>query len=355
MKRTASGGGGKRALLGRSVSRVSVMGIVALCASVLLLVIRWDVWRELSALERTLTAGLVLLLIAAVVAGAGGQRKAASWRVRFDANPFAVGALAVLIAMVWMAVMAPLLVGVGPTELTSPSLTRYARPDLVHPMGTDRFGRDVWARVVYGGRASFGVCGLSVVLAALLGVVVGGVAGSAPRRVDDMLMRVVDGMLSFPRLLLLLAAVAFLPPGPVVLATIIAATSWMGVARIVRAEVRRMRGREFVEAAVAAGVGRARIVIHHILPNVMGHVVVAATLGAGTVILMESSLSFLGLGVQPPTPSWGSIVFEGRDALATAWWVSAFPALAITLAVISLNVIGDGIRDALDARIPSKR
>jgi peptide/nickel transport system permease protein len=204
--------------------------------------------------------------------------------------------------------------------------------------------------VVFGGRASFGVCALSILLAALLGTTLGAFSGMAPARVDDALMRVVDGMLSFPRLLLLLAAVAFLPPGPFALALMIALTGWMGIARIVRGEVRRMRRREFVEAAVAAGIGRGRIVVRHILPNAAGAVVVAATLSAGTVILLESSLSFLGLGIQPPAPSWGSMVFEGRDALATAWWVSAVPALAITLAVVSLNFVGDGIRDALDAR-----
>jgi peptide/nickel transport system permease protein len=259
-------------------------------------------------------------------------------------------ALAVLLVLVSTAVLAPFVAGADPAELTAPSLTRYEAPGPGHPMGTDRFGRDVWARVVYGGRASFGICALSILLAVVFGTALGATAGMAPSRVDDALMRFVDGMLSFPRLLLLLAAVAFLPPEPVVLACLIAGTGWMGIARIVRGEVRHMRGREFVAAAVAAGYGTSRIVARHMLPNAVGPVIVAATLNAGTVILLESSLSFLGLGIQPPAPSWGSMVFEGRDALATAWWVSAFPALVITLAVVTLNLVGDGVRDSLDAR-----
>jgi ABC-type dipeptide/oligopeptide/nickel transport system permease subunit len=124
----------------------------------------------------------------------------------------------------------------------------------------------------------------------------------------------------------------------------------MGIARIVRGEIRRMRGREFVEAAIASGVGRTRLVWRHLLPHTIGHVVVAATLNAGTVILLESSLSFLGLGVQPPTPSWGAMVFDGRDALSSAWWVSAAPAIAITMAAVAFNLVGDGLRDAFSTR-----
>jgi peptide/nickel transport system permease protein len=309
---------------------------------------RASVWTGLPAGERM----AMLLLAGALYASAlgGGVSRAMPIHQRFSLNTAAMVSLAVLLALVCSAVLAPLIAGADPAALTTPSVTRYAAPGIEHPLGTDRFGRDVWARLVFGGRASFAVCSLSVLLAALLGITLGALSGMAPPRVDDALMRLVDGMLSFPRLLLLLAAVAFLPPGPLALALLIAGTGWMGIARIVRGEVRRMRGREFVEAAVAAGAGRGRIVVRHILPNAAGAVVVAATLSAGTVILLESSLSFLGLGIQPPAPSWGSMVFEGRDALATAWWVSAFPAIAITLAVVSLNLIGDGIRDALDAR-----
>jgi len=187
-----------------------------------------------------------------------------------------------------------------------------------------------------------------------IGTAVGAVSGIAHRRLDDALMRVVDGMLAFPRILLLMTVVTLAPPGPVTLGIALAATGWMGIARIVRGEMRRLRGREFVEAAIAAGAGRARLVWRHLLPNTTGHVIVAATLNAGAVVMLEASLSFLGLGVQPPTPSWGAMVFEGRDALVDAWWVSAFPATAITIAVVSLNVVGDGLRDSLHARDPGR-
>jgi ABC-type dipeptide/oligopeptide/nickel transport system permease subunit len=275
-------------------------------------------------------------------------RAAGRLRRRFDTDAVATIALCVLLAMAATAVLAPLVVGQDPADVAP--ATRYDAPSAAHPMGTDRFGRDVWSRVVYGGRASFGVCALSVALAVAMGTLFGALSGMAPRRIDDALMRAVDGLLSFPRLLLLLTAVALVPPGAGTLAVFIAATGWMGMARIVRGEVRRMRSREFVEAAVATGVGKSRLLTRHLLPNALGALVVAATLNAGTVILIESSLSFLGLGLAPPTPSWGGMVFEGRDALSTAWWTSAFPALAITIAVVALNLVGDGIRDALDAR-----
>jgi peptide/nickel transport system permease protein len=332
-----AGRGGARAVFG-----------VAFYVVAAVILARAPTWSGLPAGERMVSVALAACLYACALGG-GVSRTTALYR-RFSRNAAAMVSLAVLLALVCSAVLAPLIAGADPAALTTPSLTRYAAPGIEHPLGTDRFGRDVWARVVFGGRASFGVCALSILLAALLGTTLGAFSGMAPARVDDALMRVVDGMLSFPRLLLLLAAVAFLPPGPFALALMIALTGWMGIARIVRGEVRRMRRREFVEAAVAAGIGRGRIVVRHILPNAAGAVVVAATLSAGTVILLESSLSFLGLGIQPPAPSWGSMVFEGRDALATAWWVSAVPALAITLAVVSLNFVGDGIRDALDAR-----
>jgi peptide/nickel transport system permease protein len=145
--------------------------------------------------------------------------------------------------------------------------------------------------------------------------------------------------------------VALVPPGAGTLAAFIAATGWMGMARIVRGEVRRLRAREFVDAAIATGVARPRLLAHHLLPNALGALVVAATLNAGTVIAVESALSFLGLGLSPPTPSWGGMVFEGRDVLQSAWWVSGFPAMAITLAVLALNLVGDGARDALDPKI----
>jgi peptide/nickel transport system permease protein len=173
---------------------------------------------------------------------------------------------------------------------------RYAMPDAHHPLGTDRLGRDVWARLAHGGRVSLALCVMSVGLAMSLGIVIGAAAGIAGARTDDAIMRVVDGMLSFPRILLLLTVAAIAPPGALTLGVALAATGWMGMARIVRAEIRRIREREFVEAAIASGVGRMGLVWRHLLPNTMGPVLVAATLNAGTVILLESSLSFSRTG-----------------------------------------------------------
>jgi peptide/nickel transport system permease protein len=301
-------------------------------------------------------AGLPLHELAVVLSGWACAYTVMVWaarqrgriRRRFDADAVALVALAVLVVMVGLAQLGPLVTGADPSDI-APAV-RYSAPSPDHPLGTDRFGRDVWARLVYGARASFAVCALSVALAMVIGTLFGALSGMAPRRVDDVMMRVVDGLLSFPRLLLILTAVALVPPGAWTLAIFIAATGWMGLARIVRGEVRRLRSREFVEAAVATGVATPRLVARHLLPNAVGALIVAATLNAGTVILIESTLSFLGLGLAPPTPSWGGMVFEGRDALGSAWWVSAFPALAITLAVVALNMVGDGIRDAFEVR-----
>ncbi len=324
---------------------VGVVFAAAVCAYAVVVVIRCGQLVRLPAGEWTVVVAGGLMLYAAAVAS---SRPTHGWRNRFDEDRVAIAALSTLVAMVALTLIAPIVVGCDPADVSPAS--RFEAPSLAHAMGTDRFGRDVWARVVYGGRASFGVCALSMAIAVAIGTLYGAVSGIAPRRVDDAMMRVVDGLLSFPRLLLLLTAVALVPPGAGTLAVFIAVTGWMGMARIVRGEVRRMRAREFVEAAIATGVTRPRLLAHHVMPNALGALVVAATLNAGTVIVIESSLSFLGLGLAPPTPSWGGMVFEVRDALTTAWWVSAFPAVAITLAVVALNLVGDGVRDAFDAR-----
>jgi len=248
------------------------------------------------------------------------------------------------------ATLAPLLASGDPVAIANAAQTRFEAPSGSHLLGTDRFGRDIWARIVYGGRASLGVGVVSVLLAVVFGALYGAASGLARRRVDDALMRVVDGLLAFPRLLLVLVLVAFFSNSYGLLVVAIASTGWMGIARLVRGEVIRLRQRDFVTAAVASGAGRARLVLRHLMPNVAGAVIVAATLNIGAVILLESYLSFLGLGVQPPTPSWGAMVYEGRDALGVAWWVPAFPALAITISVTAFNAIGDGLRDALESR-----
>jgi peptide/nickel transport system permease protein len=314
-------------------------------------------WQEGGAAGRldavVVIAGLALLYAGSVfppLVGRRGEGAKRGYFRRFHSNKTAVAGFCVFLAFVCCAVLAPVLATADPTAQEAPSLTRYQAPSAEHPMGTDKFGRDVYSRILFGARVSLSVGVISVALAVLLGLLVGGVSGYVGGRLDDVLMRVVDGLMSFPRLLFVLTLVALFSNSFFLLIVVISATGWMGVARLVRGEILRLKRREFVEAAVATGMGRARLVARHLLPNALGPVVVAATLNVGAVILLESYLSFLGLGLQPPSPSWGSMVFGGREVLLEAWWVSAFPALAIVLAVVACNLMGDGLRDALDVR-----
>ncbi len=299
-------------------------------------------------------AGLALLYVGSIAAPAAsrgaGDRGGGGFFRRFRATPMAVTGFCLFLALVCCAVLAPMLAVSDPVAQDSPSLTRYQEPSAAHPMGTDKFGRDVWSRVLFGARASLSIGVVSVALAVLLGLLVGVTAGYAGGLVDDVLMRFVDGLLSFPRLLLVLTLVALFSNSFVLLVVVISATGWMGIARLVRGEIIRLKRREFVQAAVATGLGSARVVARHLLPNSLGPVIVAAALNVGAVILLESYLSFLGLGLQPPAPSWGAMVYGGREVLLEAWWVSAFPALAIVMAVVACNLMGDGLRGALDTK-----
>jgi len=320
----------------------AVLGVVYALA----LVLRAGSWPRFRPHEAATAVAFGVVLVALAWWSRERTSSRARFRARFAANRAALAGLAVLIALVAVVVLAPIWSG-DPTAITG---ERYAPPGAGHMLGTDRLGRDVWARVAWGGQTTLVLCIVSVALATGFGVVIGAISGMSRAAVDDVLMRCVDGMLAFPRILLLLAVTALTRPGAFTLGIALAATGWMSIARIVRGEIRRMRGHEFAEAAIAAGVGKWGLVWRHLLPHTIGHVVIAATLNAGAVILLESSLSFLGLGVQPPTPSWGAMVFEGRDALSSAWWVSATPAIAITMAAAAFNLVGDGLRDAFETR-----
>ena len=224
-------------------------------------------------------------------------------------------------------------------------------PSWTHPLGTDDLGRDVLVRMLYGARISLLVGFVAVGISCLIGIVFGALAGYYGGWIDSLIMRFVDIMLCFPTFFLILAVIAFLDPSIWNIMIVIGLTSWMGVARLIRAEFLSLRQRDFVLAAQALGASDARLIFRHILPNAMSPVLVSATLGVAGAILTESALSFLGIGVQPPTPSWGNMLIVGKQTLGSAWWLSVFPGLAILITVLGYNLLGEGIRDALDPRL----
>lgn len=267
---------------------------------------------------------------------------------RLRRNRMALVGAAIVAVMFLLAVLAPLLAGdPGAIDISR----RLQSPSWQFPLGTDDLGRDVLARILYGARISLLVGFVAVGIASLIGIVLGALAGYYGRWVDGLLMRFVDIMLCFPTFFLILAVIAFLEPSIWNIMIIIGLTGWMGVARLVRAEFLSLRERDFVQAARALGASDGRLIFRHILPNALSPVLVSATLGVAGAILTESALSFLGIGVQPPTPSWGNMLIAGKQTLGTAWWLSAFPGLAILITVLGYNLLGEGIRDALDPRI----
>ncbi len=224
---------------------------------------------------------------------------------------------------------------------------RYLEPTSEHPFGTDKFGRDLLSRVLYGGRISLTIAFSVVFLTATIGLLYGTLSGYLGGLTDSVMMRFVDFLLAFPSIFIVITVVAIFEMNHWLLIPILSLTSWMETARIVRTEVLTLKERDFISAAKGLGYTPVRILFEHIIPNSMTPVIVAATLKVGEVILLESALSFLGLGVQSPTPSWGNIINDGREVLMTAWWVSTFPGLFIAMSVMSFNLIGDGLRQAL--------
>jgi len=217
-------------------------------------------------------------------------------------------------------------------------------------LGSDQFGRDVFSRLLYGARVSLTIALLAVALSAALGVTIGGLAALGGSWIDGFLMRAVDALLAFPRLFLLLFLAALVPSATWIVVLVLGATGWMSVARLFRGEILGLKGRDFVLASRGLGLSPLRIFFRHLLPNAITPVVVDASLRVGEIILVEAALSFLGLGVQPPAASWGNMVADGSTVLTSAWWLAAFPGLAISLTVISFNLLGDGVRSRLDPR-----
>jgi peptide/nickel transport system permease protein len=239
-----------------------------------------------------------------------------------------------------------------PDPLAQPDiLAGSLPPGLGHPFGTDQLNRDILARVVTGARVSLSVAVLAVGLSATIGAAVGLISGYWGGLVDVGLMRLVDGALAIPRLFILLLVLAVWERVPLLaLILMIGATGWFATSRLIRGEVLRLREEAYVQASEALGARRRHVILRHLLPNTLGPLLVAATLGIGDVILLEAGLSFLGLGVQPPTPSWGSMVLDSKEVLVSAPWAGIFPGLAIVITVLSANLFGDALRDAVDPR-----
>jgi peptide/nickel transport system permease protein len=269
----------------------------------------------------------------------------------FKKNRMAIAGLAVMVFLYIVTLLTPLIAPFDPAVQGDIVATRNLPPSLINLMGTDRFGRDIFSRVLYGARISLSIGFIAMGIGVTLGTVIGAVAGFFGGVADTLLMRFTDMMLSFPRLILLIVIIAMFEPSIFMVVAVLGLTGWMGVSRIVRGEVLSLREREFVQAARALGMSDTRIIFRHVIPNTLAPVIVFATLGIGNTILIEAGLSFLGLGVQPPTPSWGNMISEGRDALVTAWWIATFPGLAIVFTVVAFNLLGDGLRDALDPRL----
>jgi len=268
---------------------------------------------------------------------------------RFVANKLAMAGLAVVAALFVVSFLAPWLAPHDPDFIDTRAI--LAPPSADHPLGTDHIGRDVLSRMVFGSRISLKVGFVAVGIATLIGVFLGSLAGFYGGWTDTLIMRFVDLMLCFPAFFLILAVIAILEPSIWNIMIVIGVTGWMGVARLVRAEFLTLKTREYVQAARVIGAGDFRIIFAHILPNALAPVLVSATLGVAGAILTESALSFLGIGVQPPTPSWGNILTAGKDNISIAWWLSLYPGLAILITVLGYNLLGEGIRDALDPRL----
>jgi peptide/nickel transport system permease protein len=274
------------------------------------------------------------------------------WRA-FRKNRLAVFSGIILLLIIVTAVCAPLLVTHDPYRINLARELQKLPPSATHLLGTDDMGRDVWSRMLYGSRISLLVSFMTMIISVTVGSAYGAVSGYYGGRLDSIMMRLVDILLSLPTMFLLIILAAFVKPNALGIALIIGFTSWMRVARLVRGQFLSLKEQEFVEAARALGYSNRRIIFRHILPNVTAPIIVNATLMVATAILVESTLSFLGLGVQPPQFSWGSMLTNAQDLilLKEAPWTAIFPGVAIFITVLSFNFFGDGLRDALDPKL----
>jgi peptide/nickel transport system permease protein len=263
-------------------------------------------------------------------------------------NPLAVIGFIIIAGILLLALIAPMIAPYDPDAINVKAI--LLSPTSSHLMGTDGLGRDVFSRMLFGAHISLMVGFVAVGIATIIGIILGAIAGFYRGWVDTLIMRVVDVMLSIPTFFLILAVIAFLTPSIWNIMIVIGLTSWMGVTRLVRAEFLSLRHREFVLAAQALGAKDVRLIFTHLLPNSLTPIIVSSILGIASAVLVESGLSFLGLGVQAPQASWGNILTDGKEYIQFAWWLSLFPGLAILITVLGYNLLGDGLRDAYNPR-----
>lgn len=272
------------------------------------------------------------------------------WRM-LKKNKMALLGLGILVILVLLALFADVIADYDTVVIKQNLANRLKGPSAEHWLGTDEFGRDIFARLIHGARVSLKVGIIAVGISIVLGGILGALAGFYGGKIDNIIMRVMDVFLAVPSILLAIAIVSALGPSIFNLMVAISISSVPSYARIVRASVLSIRDQEFVEAARAIGANNARIIFRHIIPNSLAPVIVQGTLGVASAILSTAGLSFIGLGIQPPAPEWGSMLSGGRQYLRYAWWVTTFPGVAIMITILSLNLLGDGLRDALDPRL----
>lgn len=268
-------------------------------------------------------------------------------------NPLAFAGLIIIVGIFLLTMLAPLIAPYDPNDINVKAI--LLAPSVSHWMGTDGLGRDVLSRMLFGGQISLLVGLVAVGISTVIGILLGAIAGYYRGWVDTLIMRLVDVMLSIPSFFLILAVIAFLTPSIINIMIVIGLTSWMGVTRLVRAEFLSLSEREFVLASRTLAAKDARLIFMHLLPNSLTPIIVSSVLGIASAVLLESGLSFLGLGVQAPQASWGNILTDGKEYIQFAWWLSFFPGMAILMTVLGYNLLGEGLRDALDPRSNSNR
>jgi len=302
-----------------------------------------------------------LLTSPSVPPSAPGQRVPrgrSPWQLasrRFRANKLAVAALVIIVLLYVIAAFAPALSPYDPSAISDVVQTRYLAPSRAHLFGTDEFGRDLFSRALYGARISLSVALLAMLVAVTFGTLYGAVSGYAGGWLDNLLMRGVDVVIAFPKFFLLLILAGIFEANVGVLILILGLTSWTDTARLIRGNILSLKEHEFVEGARAIGLPGHLIIWRHLIPNAISAVLVSATLMVGGLIAAEAGLSFLGIGIRPPTPSWGNMISAGQDALLVAWWIAFFPGCLLTLTIVCFNLLSDGLRDALDPKVLMRR